>query len=72
MPYLLRVEPSSLPVEYFDFLLVGSGVAGLSSAIELAPHGTVAVVTKEGIAQGSTQWAQGGIAPARDFATATR
>ena len=37
-------------------------MAGLSCAIELAPHGRVAVLTKEGISEGSTQWAQGGIA----------
>ena len=50
------------PVEDYDFLIIGSGVAGLSCAIELAPHGRVAVLTKEGISEGSTQWAQGGIA----------
>ncbi len=50
------------PIEDYDFLIVGSGVAGLSCAIELAPHGRVAVLTKEGISEGSTQWAQGGIA----------
>ncbi|MDF2441000.1 MAG: L-aspartate oxidase [Abditibacteriota bacterium] len=62
MNTLIAVEPSALPVEEFDFLIIGSGVAGLSCAIELAPHGRVAVLTKEDIADGSTQWAQGGIA----------
>jgi L-aspartate oxidase len=51
-------------MQQFDFLIVGSGVAGLSCALELAPHGSVAVLTKEGIDDGSTQWAQGGIAAA--------
>jgi L-aspartate oxidase len=51
-----------LPSERFDFLIIGSGVAGLSCAIELAPHGRVAVITKEELSEGSTQWAQGGIA----------
>ena len=64
MPLLLPVDLASLPTETVDFLIIGSGVAGLSSAIELAPHGTVAVLTKEGIGEGSTQWAQGGIAAA--------
>jgi L-aspartate oxidase len=62
MSYLLAFDPSTLPVEEFDFLIIGSGVAGLSCAIELAPHGSVAVITKEVLGEGSTQWAQGGIA----------
>jgi len=64
MPYLLPFNLADLPCETFDFLIVGSGVAGLSCAIELAPHGSVAVLTKQGISEGSTQWAQGGIAAA--------
>jgi L-aspartate oxidase len=60
--YLLPFDPSKLPVETFDFLIIGSGVAGLSCAIELESHGSVAVITKEEMSEGSTQWAQGGIA----------
>ena len=59
---LLPLDLSTLPLQDFDFLIIGSGVAGLSCAIELAPHGRVGVLTKEDITQGSTQWAQGGIA----------
>jgi L-aspartate oxidase len=62
MPSLLPFDASTLPAETFDFLIIGSGVAGLSCAIELAPHGSVAVLTKEILGEGSTQWAQGGIA----------
>lgn len=62
MAYLLPFDGSALVQEEFDFLVIGSGVAGLSCAIELEDYGTVAVLTKEGIAGGSTQWAQGGIA----------
>lgn len=64
MTYLLPFDPAVLPTASFDFLIIGSGVAGLSCAIELAPHGRVAVLTKEAISEGSTQWAQGGIAAA--------
>jgi L-aspartate oxidase len=64
MAYLLPFDPATLPSDTFDFLIVGSGVAGLSCAIELEDYGTVAVLTKEGISEGSTQWAQGGIAAA--------
>jgi L-aspartate oxidase len=64
MAFLLDCDAAALPAERFDFLIIGSGVAGLSSAIELAPHGRVAVITKETLGEGSTQWAQGGIAAA--------
>ncbi len=48
--------------EIVDFLIIGSGVAGLRAAIELAPHGNVVVVTKEKPSESSTEYAQGGIA----------
>lgn len=48
--------------ETVDFLIIGSGVAGLRAAIELAPHGSVLVVTKERPSESSTEYAQGGIA----------
>ena len=46
----------------FDVLIVGSGLAGLSMALHLAPTHRVAVLTKRGIADGASGWAQGGIA----------
>ncbi len=45
-----------------DFLVIGSGIAGLSFALQAAAHGTVAVVTKRDIAESATRYAQGGIA----------
>jgi L-aspartate oxidase len=45
-----------------DFLVIGSGVAGLSFALRVAEHGSVAVVTKKGSADSATNYAQGGIA----------
>jgi L-aspartate oxidase len=50
--------------EYVDFLIIGSGVAGLRAAIEMAPYGSVLVVTKDRPAESSTEYAQGGIAVA--------
>nr|HRL54529.1 FAD-dependent oxidoreductase [Acidovorax temperans] len=46
----------------FDVLIVGSGLAGLSAALHLAPTHRVAVITKRGLQDGSSGWAQGGIA----------
>ena len=46
----------------FDFLVLGSGIAGLSFALKVAPHGRVAVITKKGRAESNTNYAQGGIA----------
>ncbi|GAB4419202.1 MAG: L-aspartate oxidase [Thermodesulfovibrionales bacterium] len=50
--------------EFVDFLVIGSGVAGLRAAIELAPYGNVLVVTKDVPTESSTEYAQGGIAVA--------
>src|SRR5881296_3936911 len=46
----------------FDFLVIGSGIAGLTFAIKLAKVGSVAVVTKKQRAESNTNYAQGGIA----------
>ena len=47
-----------------DFLVIGAGVAGLRAAIELAGAGRVLVVTKGGLHESSSEYAQGGIAVA--------
>ena len=48
--------------EHVDFLILGGGVAGLSFALEAAGHGSVLVLTKRQRSEGSTQYAQGGVA----------
>ena len=47
-----------------DFLIIGSGIAALRAAIELADAGEILVLTKGGADEGSTTYAQGGIAAA--------
>ncbi|MBW2462735.1 MAG: L-aspartate oxidase [Deltaproteobacteria bacterium] len=49
-----------------DYLVVGSGVAGLTFALEAAKHGAVRVVTKRSTNDSATAWAQGGIAAVLD------
>src|SRR5215217_9416614 len=46
----------------FDVVVLGSGAAGLSAALNLAPELKVGVLAKGAISAGSTAWAQGGIA----------
>ena len=48
----------------YDYLIVGSGIAGLFTAVLASARGRVAVVTKGTLAQTNTRWAQGGIAAA--------
>jgi len=45
-----------------DVLIIGSGLAGLTSALKLADHKKVLIVSKREILDSSSQWAQGGVA----------
>src|SRR4051794_13541064 len=49
-------------MKHYDFVVIGSGIAGLSFAWKAARHGSVAVVTKRKGGDSNTAWAQGGIA----------
>lgn len=49
-------------MKQFDFLVLGSGIAGLSFALKVAPRGRVAILTKKHRAESNTNYAQGGIA----------
>ena len=49
-------------MKQFDFLVLGSGIAGLCFALKVAPRGRVAIVTKKDRAESNTNYAQGGIA----------
>ncbi|WP_191965305.1 L-aspartate oxidase [Marinobacter halotolerans] len=50
----------------FDVLIIGSGAAGLTVALNLPAHLQIAVISKSDISSGATLWAQGGIAAVLD------
>jgi len=45
-----------------DYLIIGSGIAGLSLALKAAAHGSVLIVTKDRLPESNSAYAQGGIA----------
>lgn len=57
---------SSLADRTFDVIVVGSGIAGLTFAVDVADNARVAVLAKRNATQTNTLWAQGGIAAMLD------
>lgn len=53
-------------VQKFDVLIIGSGLAGQSAALRLAPHCRIALVSKRSLEDSASGWAQGGIAAVLD------
>ena len=45
----------------FDYLIIGSGVAGMSFALKVAGTGTVAIICKSSMDEANTDLAQGGV-----------
>jgi L-aspartate oxidase len=45
-----------------DFIVIGSGIAGLRAGLELAAHGSVVILTKDKVEDSNTELAQGGVA----------
>ncbi len=51
-------------MKYYDYVIIGSGIAGLYSALLAKEHGSVIIITKGHIEECNTRYAQGGIAAA--------
>ncbi|HJR38749.1 MAG TPA: L-aspartate oxidase, partial [Nocardioidaceae bacterium] len=63
LPSRLAAPPAGWTT-YADVVVIGSGIAGLTAALQARTVGSVLVVTKDNLSAGSTRWAQGGIAAA--------
>lgn len=50
----------------YDVIIIGSGLAGMSCALQLSEHLKIAVISKGALIGGSSDWAQGGIAAVMD------
>ena len=59
-PWFQRMADSTPTRYHFDFLILGSGLAGLTAALKAAEHGKVAIITKKLAGACNTAKAQGG------------
>ena len=64
MRYLTKFDLKKMDVEEVDVLVVGSGIAGLTAAFEIAPYYKTMVLSKSSLFDTATWYAQGGIASA--------
>ena len=53
-------------MRHYDYIIAGSGLAGLYTAYHAAAYGKVALLTKSGITESNSYFAQGGIAAVTD------
>jgi L-aspartate oxidase len=60
----MKIQSNLMANNYFDTLIIGSGLAGFTLALHLAQYKKVCIVTKQTVNSGASSWAQGGIAAA--------
>ena len=58
----MRLNTEYTMVYRYDFLVIGSGIAGMSYALKVANYGKVAIIAKNQLEEANTYYAQGGIA----------
>lgn len=64
--YLVNFNINDLPVEHYDVVIIGSGIAGVYTALQIDKKINVAVITKETLDISNSELAQGGIAVSLD------
>ncbi len=64
--YLVNFSTNELPQEFTEYLVIGTGIAGLYSALKASRTGEVTILTKKKLEDSNTEYAQGGIAAAID------
>jgi L-aspartate oxidase len=60
--YLVPFHPKHVPHFFTDVLIIGGGLAGLRAAMAVSPELSVVIITKSGVLQSNSHYAQGGIA----------
>lgn len=64
--YLIDFDSSKIDKEPYDVIIIGSGIAGVYTALEIAPEYKVVILTKETLEISNSSLAQGGIAVSLD------
>lgn len=64
--YLVDFDTENLPCEFFDVVIIGSGIAGVYTALSTPRNAKVLIITKEAIEMNNSVLAQGGIAVSLD------
>ncbi|NTV90574.1 MAG: L-aspartate oxidase, partial [Clostridiales bacterium] len=64
--YLVDFDRSTIKKEYHDAIIIGSGIAGVYTALEISPEADIAILTKETLDISNSVLAQGGIAVSLD------
>ena len=64
--YLADFNTKDMPSEYHDVVVIGSGIAGVYTALEISENNDIAILTKETLDMSNSSLAQGGIAVSLD------
>jgi len=64
--YLINFDTNSMPCEFYDVVIIGSGIAGVYTALSAPRNTKILIITKEAIEINNSVLAQGGIAVSLD------